>query len=239
MCVLVCVCVCVCVCMHVHMCVCICVHTCVCLLLIESVRAQTVDALRKVLQLYVFLDIANKSPAPELPVSVDMLSELNRINKQFYANDFQFQDDLRGQFLRFFDAHTQYYAPVCYSNIQLVQPFGPIAYVEEGAIVFEISNYFQSDLVDYFKQNHGYDVTQVHSFCVFLFIVVGVNSTQAPCLLCARALSPSLFTQLTLSPPHPLTSSPSHFLTHSCTHSLHRARPPSVSVVRWCSNPQH
>eukprot|EP00007_Cunea_sp_BSH-02190019_P009938 CAMPEP_0174230054 /NCGR_PEP_ID=MMETSP0417-20130205/888_1 /TAXON_ID=242541 /ORGANISM="Mayorella sp, Strain BSH-02190019" /LENGTH=645 /DNA_ID=CAMNT_0015307679 /DNA_START=152 /DNA_END=2086 /DNA_ORIENTATION=- len=126
----------------------------------ESVRAQTIDTLRKVMQLYVFLDIANKSPAPQLPVSVDILSELDRISRQFYANDFQFQDDLRTQYLRFFDAHTQYYGPVCYSNLQLAQPLGPIAYVENGEIVFDISNYFQSDLVEYFKTAHGYDVTQ-------------------------------------------------------------------------------
>jgi hypothetical protein len=48
-----------------------------------EVRSQTIDALKKAVELYAFLDIANNSPDPNLPMKVNILGGLDAISKRY------------------------------------------------------------------------------------------------------------------------------------------------------------
>ena len=47
------------------------------------VKNQTIDALKKAVELYAFLDIANDSPDPNLPMKVNILGGLDAIAKRY------------------------------------------------------------------------------------------------------------------------------------------------------------
>ena len=127
----------------------------------ESVRIQTLDTLNKTKELYAFVDIVHDSPDQEnLPLSVDIQAELARIGRKQYTNDFDFHDDLRALYVRLGDAHTQYYAPICYRNFLIRQPIPPTYYVDDNNNdVIAVSRYMSQDLVDYFKATQNFDIT--------------------------------------------------------------------------------
>jgi hypothetical protein len=128
----------------------------------NDVKSQTVDALQKALQLYTFLDISNDSPEPRLPVHVNMTEALSYILKWPHKFDYNFHDDVRALFLLLGDAHTQYYAPTCYTSFTAQQPFAPISDTDNSTNqqIISISNYFSTALVQYYLDTMGIDVRQ-------------------------------------------------------------------------------
>lgn len=124
-----------------------------------DVKQQTIDSLRRALQLYTFLDIAVESPSEHLPVSVDMLAGLDAIAARPYKYDYEFHDDLRALFLKLYDAHTQYYAPSCYNQFLIRQPFAPVSYVDDtGRQVVAIGPWYNGPLAQYYRDTTGVDV---------------------------------------------------------------------------------
>eukprot|EP01094_Clydonella_sp_ATCC50884_P020977 TRINITY_DN4496_c0_g1_i1.p1 TRINITY_DN4496_c0_g1~~TRINITY_DN4496_c0_g1_i1.p1 ORF type:complete len:673 (-),score=242.65 TRINITY_DN4496_c0_g1_i1:108-2126(-) len=124
-----------------------------------AVQALTVDAMAKSAEIYAFLDIANNSPDPNLPVQVDVLAELAAIGQRTYRYDYELHDDLRALYDQLNDAHTQYYAPVCYLSLSATQPIAPISYVDaSGEQVVAISPFVNPELVQWYKSRYGIDV---------------------------------------------------------------------------------
>lgn len=128
----------------------------------DEVRSTTIQSLQASAQIYTFLDISNQSPDPNLPMQVNLLDDLMSLFQRNYLYDYEFHGDVHTLYNPLYDAHTQYYAPTCYQNFLLRQPFGPITFADaskrQGQKIY-VSPFFPSDLVLYYKQTSGIDIT--------------------------------------------------------------------------------
>lgn len=126
----------------------------------ETIKLQTIETMRKAIEVYAFLDIANHSPDPHLPVQIDMLAGLQTIENRPYVYDMDFQSDLRALFDQLNDAHTQYYLPTCYQNVLVRQPFAPVGFGDTTEnYKITISPYFDEEIIDYYEDSVGLNVT--------------------------------------------------------------------------------
>ena len=60
-----------------------------------QVKTQTLETMRRSLEVYAFYDIAHDSPDPNLPLKVNMQKGLQEIYDRPYVFDIDFQEDLR------------------------------------------------------------------------------------------------------------------------------------------------
>ena len=105
----------------------------------KTIADHTVTNLLKALELYAFLDVAVDPPAPF--EQVNMRKELSTIKGMKFDSDFEFQESIRGVFLRLRDAHTNYYSPVPQQFI-FWQPINFFSYTDEqdGTLKLEVTN---------------------------------------------------------------------------------------------------
>lgn len=67
--------------------------------LTPEVKTQTLETLRRSLEIYAFYDIAHNSPSPQLPLHVNMQLGLQEIYDRPYYYDYDFQQDLRSLYI--------------------------------------------------------------------------------------------------------------------------------------------
>jgi hypothetical protein len=67
--------------------------------LTNEVKTQTLETMKRSLEIYAFYDIAHDSPSPELPLQVNMQQGLQQIYDRPYYYDFDFQEDLRDLYI--------------------------------------------------------------------------------------------------------------------------------------------
>jgi hypothetical protein len=121
--------------------------------------------LNRSVEIYAFLDIAANAPDANLPLKLDLRSELMRINRTHYGTDFAFQNDIRNTFIKLNDAHTLYYPPTCYNNLVAWQALAPIAYADANArsgFRIEVSPFFDDTLVQVCEM-HTHTHTHTHT----------------------------------------------------------------------------
>eukprot|EP01104_Vermistella_antarctica_P019557 TRINITY_DN770_c0_g3_i2.p1 TRINITY_DN770_c0_g3~~TRINITY_DN770_c0_g3_i2.p1 ORF type:complete len:687 (-),score=160.02 TRINITY_DN770_c0_g3_i2:94-2154(-) len=120
---------------------------------------QTLDILERAMQLYAFLDIATDPPNQQhFGPGVDLLKKMESFRVKSYDMDYEFQLDLRSIFRQLHDAHTNYYAPTCYSSFSFFQPINLMSYVKGGNQVIAVSRFFDDTVTAYYAEQ-GIDVT--------------------------------------------------------------------------------
>ena len=192
----------------------------------NAVKNQTIDALKKALMLYTFLDISRDSPDPQLPCHVDMLSALDYILKWPHKFDYSFHDDLRALFLLLGDAHTQYYAPTCYTTFTAQQPFAPISVTANGTNeqIIVVSEYFPTSLINYYQQTMNIDIrsfsgaqiVSIDGYNALPYLIEYANSSVGM----SKDLGSRFNYALTRPNPRPGTTQGVYSLSHSHLHPL-------------------
>jgi hypothetical protein len=93
----------------------------------RTMQTQTVDAVAKILPLFVFLDLVQETPETEppnmfVPAAVDMVSEIEALAETSFASDLDFHQAVNDVFYQIHDTHTRYRKPAYY-DFSFVQPF--------------------------------------------------------------------------------------------------------------------
>jgi hypothetical protein len=99
--------------------------------LTEDSFEQTMDTVERAGQLYVFKDIAKKSPAPIFSATnVNLEAELAKIRRTKYQYEYPFNKDIVTLFNKFHDGHFVYVPPTCYTAFSAIQPFVLTSYYD-------------------------------------------------------------------------------------------------------------
>eukprot|EP00823_Brevimastigomonas_motovehiculus_P003717 TRINITY_DN2308_c0_g1_i1.p1 TRINITY_DN2308_c0_g1~~TRINITY_DN2308_c0_g1_i1.p1 ORF type:complete len:909 (-),score=234.45 TRINITY_DN2308_c0_g1_i1:147-2873(-) len=120
------------------------------------VKSTTIDNVRRMMHSYAFLDEAKNGNVGDFgahfPLHVDVLSELNEIEKTTHQDDYSFHTAMSHLFNRLQDAHTVYTRPRPYQRFLFGLPFRIVPQSVNGKHVLIIHESPISETLHYYYQ---------------------------------------------------------------------------------------
>jgi len=143
-----------------------------------SVRDDTITTVNKTYTMYVFRDIVKNSPAP-MSIKINMEEQLTALRNKAFSNDLAFHQTLTDTFKQLNDGHTMYYGPVCYGNVQFMQPFVLVSILDatDGKQKISIAATSNSTLDAYYAATFGINTAELVGSTIVS--IDGVDALQA------------------------------------------------------------
>ncbi|KAF8270058.1 hypothetical protein EI94DRAFT_1771038 [Lactarius quietus] len=118
----------------------------------EVLRQNVLTVVSRVFDFYTFEDFYLNSPPPFQESTTDIRAEIARINRTYYATDYDFNLDLWDFTTQLNDGHTRWF-PECYNAYQNVLP-APVVILDNGIFIapnsVDLLNQLGSNFTDYF-----------------------------------------------------------------------------------------